>query len=115
MAENMPSLSMMLNIWNRLGTKGFASLAKVVQRLLACQATSCATERKWSLWGSVYSASRNALGIERGKKLITICANSRQARENNFAVSLADVEGDIELDRYPPIVALYVQAIQPHG
>jgi hypothetical protein len=45
----------------------------------------------------VYSASRNALGIERGKKLITICANSRQAKENDFAVSLAVVDGDIEL------------------
>jgi hypothetical protein len=44
----------------------------------------------------VYSASRNALGIERGKKWITICANSRQAGENDFAVSLAVVEGDIE-------------------
>jgi hypothetical protein len=28
--------------------------------------------------------------------MITICANSRQARENDFAVSLAVVEGDIE-------------------
>jgi hypothetical protein len=37
------------------------------------------------------------LGIERGKKLITICASSRQANENDFAVSLAVVEGDIEL------------------
>jgi hypothetical protein len=50
--------------------KRSASLAKVVQRLLACHATSCATER--GLWGSVYSGSRHALG----KKLITICANS---------------------------------------
>jgi hypothetical protein len=88
---------MSLNIWKRFGTKGFASLAKVVQRLLACHATSCATERNWSLWGSVYSASRNVLGIQCGKKLITICANSRQARENDFAVSLGVVEGDIEL------------------
>jgi hypothetical protein len=91
----MPSLSMRLKIWSRYGTKEFASLTKVVQRLLACHATSCATERNWSLWGRVYTASRNALGMERGKKLITICANSRQARENDFAVSLAVVEGDI--------------------
>jgi hypothetical protein len=115
MAKNMPSLSMRLNIWNRFGTKGSASLAKVEQRLLACHATSCATERNWSLWGSVYSASRNALGTESGKKLFRICADSRQARENDFAMSLTVVEGDIELRRYPPIVALCVQAIQPHG
>jgi hypothetical protein len=97
MAKNMPSLSMRLNIWNSFGLKGFARLAKVVQRLLACHATSCAIERNWSLWGSVYSASRNALGIECGRKLITICDDSRQARENDFAVSLAVFEGDIEL------------------
>jgi hypothetical protein len=29
--------------------------------------------------------------------MITICDDSRQARENDFAVSLAVVEGDIEL------------------
>jgi hypothetical protein len=92
----MPSLSMRLNIWKRFGTKDFTSPTKV-QRLLVCHATSRATERNWSLWGRVYTASRNALGIELGKKLITICANSRQANENDFAVSLAVVEGDIEL------------------
>jgi hypothetical protein len=96
MAKDMPSLSMRLNIWNRF-CKGSASLAKVVQRLLACQATSCATEGNLSLWGSMYSASQNALGIESSKKLITVCANSRQARENDIAVSLAVAEGDIEL------------------
>jgi predicted transglutaminase-like protease len=66
-------------------------------RLLVCHATSCATERNWSLWGHVYTAFRNALGIERGKRMSTICANSRQAIENDFAVALAVVEGDIEL------------------
>jgi hypothetical protein len=96
MAKNMPSLSMRLNIWNRFGTKEFASLNKVVQRLLVCHATSCATEQNWSLWGRVYTA-RNALGIERGKKILMIYANSRQARENDLAVSLAVVEGGIEL------------------
>jgi hypothetical protein len=43
----------------------------------------------------VYTASRNALGMERGKKLISICANSRQAIANDFAVSLAVGEGDV--------------------
>jgi hypothetical protein len=33
------------------------------------------------------------------QKLITICATSRQARENVFAVSLAVVEGHTELYR----------------
>jgi hypothetical protein len=91
----IPSMSMRLKIWSKFGAKEFGSLTKVVQRLLACHATSCATERNWSLWGRVYTASRNALGMERGKKLISICANSRQASANDFAVSLAVVEGDV--------------------
>jgi hypothetical protein len=39
--------------------------------LLSMQATSAATERNWALWGRVHGASRNALGMERAKKLIT--------------------------------------------
>jgi hypothetical protein len=35
--------------------------------------------------------------MERVKKFITICANSRQATENEFAASLDVVEGDIQL------------------
>jgi hypothetical protein len=90
-----PSLSLRLEIWSRYSTKEFASLSKFVQRLLACHATSCATERNWSLWRRVCTASRNALGMERAEKLITLCSHSRQARENDFAVSLAVVERDI--------------------
>jgi hypothetical protein len=95
--EKCANLHMRLNIWNRFGTKEFASLTNVVQRLWVCHATSCATERHWSLWGCVSTASGNALGKERGKKMITIYANSHQARENDFAVSLTVVEGDTEL------------------
>jgi hypothetical protein len=46
----------------------------------------------------VYGAAcTQPLRMERVKKLITICANSLQATENEFAVSLAVVEGDIQL------------------
>jgi hypothetical protein len=44
----------------------------------------------------VHSLSKCSLHIT-WKTLITICADSRQARENDFAVSLAVVEGDTEL------------------
>jgi hypothetical protein len=40
-------------------------------------------------------SSGNALGIERAKKMITICANTAQHNSNHFAVSLAVVEGDV--------------------
>jgi hypothetical protein len=93
MAKNMPSLSIKLNIWNRFGTKEFASLTKVVQKLLVCHATSCATEFVGPRVHSLSKCSRHITW----QNLITICANSRQARENDSAVSLAVVEGDTEL------------------
>jgi hypothetical protein len=42
------------------------------------------------------AACTQPLEMLSAQKLITICANSRQARENDFAVSLAVAEGDIE-------------------
>jgi hypothetical protein len=46
----------------------------------------------------VYGAAcTQPLGMERVKKLITIYVNFRQATENDFAVSLAVVDRDIQL------------------
>jgi hypothetical protein len=45
------------------------------------------------LRGRLYTASRSALGVERGNKLIS--ATCRQARESDSALSLAVVERDI--------------------
>jgi hypothetical protein len=41
------------------------------------------------------AAYAQPLGMKRGKKLSTICGTSRQARDSDFAVSLAVVDGDI--------------------
>jgi hypothetical protein len=50
----------------------------VALKLLVMHPTSASTERNWSLWGRVYVASRNALArIERARKMITFCFNSR--------------------------------------
>jgi hypothetical protein len=40
------------------------------------------------------AAHTQPLEMKRGKKLSTICGNSRQARESDLAVSLAAVHGD---------------------
>jgi hypothetical protein len=40
-----------VNVWAEFGTPRIADLVKVVQKLLCCNATSCAVERNWSLWG----------------------------------------------------------------
>ena len=54
-----------------------------------------ATERNWGLWGLVYTTSRNALGMERAKKMITFCFNSRAqgASIEDFGLLLSVVEG----------------------
>jgi hypothetical protein len=82
----MTRLSLRLKVWSGLSTVEFPSLTKAVQRLLVCHATSCATGT------GVCGASQNALGMERGQKLMTICANSRQAKAYDFDVSFAIVE-----------------------
>lgn len=91
----MPSMNLRLKVWKQYGATEFADLTKVVEKLLTCHATTCATERNWSLWGRVYTASRSALGVERAKKMITICSNTGQRQNSDFAVSLAVVEGDV--------------------
>jgi hypothetical protein len=57
--------------------KNTSELTEVAVRLLACHATSAATERKWSLWGRVYTAAKSRLGLEHAKEMITICANEK--------------------------------------
>jgi hypothetical protein len=59
-----PNVLLRMKIWSQFGTD-FSKLSGVVQKLLTCHATSCATERNWSLWGCVYTSSRNALSGQR--------------------------------------------------
>jgi hypothetical protein len=70
-------------------------LADAAIRLLCVHGTSCATERNWALWGRVYTASQNTLGLERAKKLIAFCFNSRAEvlRIDDFGLLLSVVEG----------------------
>ena len=82
-----------MKLWQRYaGT--CEALVDVAHKLLSCHATTCATERSWSLWGRVYTSSRNALGVDRAKR-ITICANTRTLKESDFAVLIAVVENDV--------------------
>jgi hypothetical protein len=63
--------------------------------LLCVHGTSCAPERKWALWGRVYTANRSNLGLEQAKKLIAFCVDSRAEvpRKDNFGLLLSVVEG----------------------
>jgi hypothetical protein len=64
-------------LWKRYGRQTFPALSDAAIRLLCVHGTSCATGRNWALWGRVYTASQNNLGMERTKKLIAFCFNSR--------------------------------------
>lgn len=76
-----------------------SELSEVALRLLCCHPTSCAAERNWSLWAKVFLASRSSLGLERGRKLITFCFNSRAKSTDmsDFDLTLAVVEKAVEL------------------
>jgi hypothetical protein len=75
--EQVASVKARKGVWKRYGAERFPSLSQVALRLLCVHPTSASTERNWSLWGRVFVASRNALGLERAKKLIMFCYNSR--------------------------------------
>jgi len=45
-------------------------------RFLSAHVTSCATERNWSLFGNIFSKTRNRLHLEKAQKLAFIRANS---------------------------------------
>jgi hypothetical protein len=94
------SIAQRKGVWRRYGVEVYGALAKVALRLLSMHATSAASERNWALWGRVYGASRNALGMERAKKLITFCFNSRAegARVDDFGLLLSVVENTADAE-----------------
>jgi hypothetical protein len=83
-------------VCRRYGSEQLPELAPVALRLLSMHPTSASTERNLVLWGRVYTGARNALGLERAKKLIT-CFNSRaqEASMENFALLLSVVEDEL--------------------
>ncbi len=90
-------------VWRRYGkqtAKGttlYPDLLNVACRLLSLHPTSCAAERNWSLWGRVYTAARNALGLERAMKIIMFCFNNRAqgASTEDFDLVLSIVENTL--------------------
>jgi hAT family C-terminal dimerisation region len=98
--EQVASVKARKGVWKRYGAERFPALAQVALRLLSVHPTSASTERNWSLWGRVFVASRNALGLERAKKLIMFCFNSRaqDASMQDLALCLDVVENEVDTD-----------------
>jgi hypothetical protein len=91
------SIKMRKGVWLRYGAQLYPDLARVALRLLSMHPTSASTERNWALWGRVYTSTRNTLGLERAKKLITFCFNSRaqEVDMRDFAMLLSVVEDNL--------------------
>jgi hypothetical protein len=83
-------------VWQKFGS-AVPELRDVALRLLSAHATSAAPERNWSLWGRVYCAARSALGMQRAKALIAICADERAkvSPSEAFEIALSVVEENV--------------------
>ncbi len=75
--------------WQTYGRDLYPQLTQAAVRLLSMHATSCASERNWSLWGSVYTKTRNRLSISRAEKLIFIRGNSSQSTRDDDNIMLS--------------------------
>jgi hypothetical protein len=72
------AVKMRKGFWKRSGHTKYPLLSEVALCVMSVLSTSAATERSWSLWGHVYTSARNALGLERAKKMITFCSMNMQ-------------------------------------
>lgn len=73
----------------------FPTMAAAAGRLLSAHVTSCSTERNWSLFGHIFTKTKNRLALERAKKVAYIRSNSSSGAtgaDEEVALSLADIE-----------------------
>ena len=66
-----------MNMWGDTMAVDYPIIAKSAAALLSAHATSCASERNWSLWGNIYTKARSRLSLARAEKLVYIRGNSR--------------------------------------
>lgn len=64
--------------WQTVGRQHFPLVSAVAVKLLSFHVTACATERNWSLWGTVYTKCRSNLALEKGEKLVFIKGNDKK-------------------------------------
>jgi len=73
-------------------------MAAAAIRLMSAHVTSCASERNWSLFGNIFSKTKNRLALERARKIAYVRANSSMSStvepEEGIMLSVADIEAD---------------------
>jgi len=74
----------------------FPLMAEAAGRLLAAHVTSCASERNWSMFGNIFTKTRNRLALERAHKMANIRTNSsslceKKGADEEIRLSVEDV------------------------
>jgi hypothetical protein len=75
--------------WWDLHSTHFPLIASAAIKLLSFHATSCASERNWSVWGRLCTKTTNRRVLERAEKLVTIMTSG------TGAAPAADAEQDL--------------------
>jgi hypothetical protein len=78
--------------WQGHMSRKFPLMSAVAARLLSAHVTSCATERNWSLFGNIFSKTKNRLALERAKKLAFIRGNSKGSTGADEEVMLSVID-----------------------
>jgi len=71
----------------------FPLMAAAAGRLISVHVTSCSSERNWSLFGNIFSKTKNRLALDKTKKLSYIRSNSDSGGtgvDEEVALSLED-------------------------
>jgi hypothetical protein len=80
------------NFWQGHMSSKFPRMAAVAARLLSAHVTSCATERNWSLFGNIFSKTKNRLALERAQKIAFIRGNSRESMGADQEIMLSEID-----------------------
>ena len=80
------------NFWQGHMSSKFPRISEVASRLLSAHVTSCATERNWSMFGHIFSKSKNRLALERAKKIAFIRGNSCQNLGADQEIMLSEID-----------------------
>jgi len=88
-------------LWSGHLFQRFPNMAAAVIKLLSAHVTSCASERNWSLFGQIFSKTKNRLTLERARKIAYVRANSSMSSSNaeleeGIMLSVADIEAEDE-------------------
>ncbi len=60
--------------------------------LLSAHVTSCAPERNWSMFGNIFSKTKNRLALERAKKIAYIRGNSSGSMGADQEILLSEID-----------------------